>query len=234
MRKGAIIQSNYIPWKGYFDIIRSVDVFIFHDDLKYTKGDWRNRNQIKTPEGIKWLTIPCGCDEKRLICEVELSDHSWQQKHWRIITQYYNRAKYFHKFRPFFEDIYLNNTWKNLSQLNQTVIKKIAQEILCLKTEFKDSREFNLESSKAERVRDLLIKAGINHYISGPSAKDYLAEDFLKEAGITLEWMDYSSYPEYKQLYPPFEHAVSIIDLILNEGPNAVKYMKTFDLEKLI
>ncbi|MFC2451055.1 MAG: WbqC family protein, partial [Flavobacteriaceae bacterium] len=97
--KVAILQSNYIPWKGYFDIIRSVDLFIFHDDLQYTKGDWRNRNKIKTPNGIKWLTIPCGTNEKRLICEVEITDHSWQKQHWNLIQMSYKKSEYFSVYK---------------------------------------------------------------------------------------------------------------------------------------
>ena len=57
-KKVAILQSNYIPWKGYFDIINLVDEFIIYDDCQYTKNDWRNRNRIKTCNGLQWLTIP--------------------------------------------------------------------------------------------------------------------------------------------------------------------------------
>jgi hypothetical protein len=234
MKKVAIIQSSYIPWKGYFDMIRNVDLFIFHDDLQYTKGDWRNRNKIKTPNGPKWLTIPCGTNEKRLICEVELKDAGWQKKHWRIIQECYRNALFYRTYKPFFEEIYLGTVWKNLSEFNQNFIKRITLEILGAKTTFVDSRVFQVRSSKAERVCELLKKAGAVHYISGPSAKNYLSEDDLAKKGISLKWMDYSGYPEYNQLYPPFEHHVSIIDLIMNEGPNAVEYMKTFNLEDMI
>lgn len=234
MTKGAILQSNYIPWKGYFDIIRSVDLFIFHDDLQYTKGDWRNRNKIKTPNGTKWLTIPCGTNENRLICEVELKDSSWQKKHWQLIVQNYCKAPNFKLYKSFFEEIFLNNKWNNLSVLNQTIIKKISIELLNTKTSFADSREYKLKKRKSERVVELCKKAGISHYLTGPSAKNYLMEENLQQAEIKLEWMKYPDYPQYNQLYPPFEHYVSIIDLLFNEGPNATKYMKTFKLENMI
>lgn len=224
--KGAILQSNYIPWKGYFDIIRAVDIFIFHDDLQYTKGDWRNRNKIKTNSGLKWLTIPCGNSEKRLICEVELSDFSWQRQHWNLLEQSYKKAKYFSLFKPFFEEIYLGYEWTNLSDLNQHIIKKISKEIFEVNTIFDDSRKYNLEKKKGERVIELLQKAGINHYLSGPAAKDYISEEDFARNNITVEWMDYQGYPEYEQLHPPFDHYVSILDLIFNEGENAINYMK--------
>ena len=224
--KVAILQSNYIPWKGYFDTIRSVDLFIFHDDLQYTKGDWRNRNKIKTPNGIKWLTIPCGTNEKRLICEVEITDHSWQKQHWNLIQMSYKKSEYFSVYKSFFEDIFLGENWKNLSDFNQTIIKKISKEILNIDTEFDDSRRYELKEKKGDRVIELLKKANAEYYLSGPAAKDYINEKVFKENNISLEWMDYSNYPEYTQLYPPFEHFVSIIDLIFNEGPNTLNFMK--------
>lgn len=76
MKKVGVIQSNYIPWKGYFDLIHDVDLFVFYDDVQYTKNDWRNRNLIKTPTGAKWLTIPVSSNLNNLIYEVELKDHS--------------------------------------------------------------------------------------------------------------------------------------------------------------
>ena len=228
MKRIAILQSNYIPWKGYFDIINSVDEFVFHDDLQYTKNDWRNRNRIKTEKGATWLTIPCGTNQKRLICEVEMKDSSWQKKHWDQIESNYIKTTYWHIYKDFFSDIYLNNKWIKLSEFNQTLIKKISKELLGITTIFRDSREFNLKSSKAERVLELLKKIGATSYLSGPSARNYLKESMFKEANIDIYWMDYSGYPEYNQLFKPFFHEVSIIDLIFNEGPDSRNYMKSF------
>lgn len=225
-KKVAILQSNYIPWKGYFDIIASVDEFIFHDDLQYTKNDWRNRNKIKTDKGIIWLTIPCGTDTHRLICEVQLNDSSWQKKHWSIIQQYYGKAPFFKEYKEFFKEFYIGQIHKNLSDMNQNLIKKISKEILGINTTFKDSREYCLTKSKGDRVLELLNKTQATYYLSGPAAKDYIDESLFKKANIELAWMDYSGYREYNQLYPPFEHGVSIIDLIFNTGEDARKYMK--------
>ena len=221
----AILQSNYIPWKGYFDIIGSVDLFVFHDDLQYTKGDWRNRNKIKTPNGAEWLTVPCGTSEHRLICEVELPNADWQRKHWNLIRTHYAKAPHFKRYAPFFEGIYLGRVWKNLSDMNQHVIKAISTELLGMTARFDDSRAYGLKEAKAARVVELLKKVGAGTYLSGPAAKAYLNEADFVQAGIGLEWMDYAGYPEYPQLYPPFEHAVSIIDLLFNAGPDASSLM---------
>jgi hypothetical protein len=228
LKRIAILQSNYIPWKGYFDIVNSVDEFIFYDDLQYTKNDWRNRNLIKTEKGPKWLTIPCGINLNRMICEVRLRDDMWQRKHWEQICKYYCKTKYWDLYKDFFEEIYLNRKWSYLSELNQMLIKRIGQEILGIKTLFRDSREFNLINKKGDRVLELVKKADATSYFSGPSAKNYLSEKIFKEAGIPIVWMDYSDYPEYEQLFPPFDHRVSIIDLIFNEGPDSRNYMKSF------
>jgi hypothetical protein len=226
-KKVAIVQSNYIPWKGYFDLIAMVDLFIFHDDLQYTKQDWRNRNKIKTPRGTEWLSIPCGSNEDRLICEVILRDHTWQNQHWRKIIQHYQHAPYLGSYRGFFEDFYLQHKWDNLSDLNQYLIQKISQYYLGIKTEFDDSRRYNLNQKKSSRVLELLKKVGANIYLSGPAARNYLNEKQFTDSGIKIEWMDYSRYPEYDQLYPPFEHKVSIIDLLFNTGDRARTYLKS-------
>lgn len=227
-KKVAVLQSNYIPWKGYFDIINMVDLFIFHDDLQYTKQDWRNRNKIKTEKGPEWLTVPCGTNEKRLICEVELKDSSWQRKHWNKIKNCYQRTKYFGQYKDFFEEIYLRNKWTNLSVMNQSIIKKICREILNIKTIFDDSRKYHLREKKQARVLELLEKVKATEYLSGPAAKVYLDESEFVKRKIKLGWMDYLDYPKYNQLYPLFCHEVSIIDLIFNEGPHTSKYMKSF------
>src|SRR5579875_99675 len=107
VRTVAIIQSSYIPWKGYFDIINDVDEFIFLDDVQYTVRDWRTRNRIKTANGSMWLTVPAGSNRNRLICDVTIEDSSWQKRHWQTIRHNYSRAPYFREYESFFEELYL-------------------------------------------------------------------------------------------------------------------------------
>ena len=220
----AVLQSNYIPWKGYFDIIHDVEEFIFHDDLQYTKGDWRNRNMIKTPKGTEWLTVPAGTDEHRLICEVMLKDHSWQAKHWRIIQQHYSKAPHFARYEAFFESFY-STDWDNLSVMNQHLIRTISSELLGITSRFTDSRDYQPAGAKQERLLDLLRKAGATTYISGAAAKDYIEPQRFQEAGIDLVWKDYSGYPEYPQFHGPFTHTVTILDLLFQVGPDAPQYI---------
>lgn len=227
--RAAIIQSNYIPWKGYFDIINSADLFVFHDDLQYTKSDWRNRNTVLGPNGPKWLTIPCGSDENRLICEVALNDSNWQKEHFNLITEYYRPAPYFKSYIPIFEEFYLNHEWKNLSDLNQYLIKKICTEYFQIKTRFGDSRPYELRYRKQERVIELVKKIRATTYISGPKAKQYLSEKVFDAENIKLEWMSYDGYTAYPQLWTStFHNNVSVIDLIFNVGPEFKPYMLSF------
>lgn len=225
MKRVVVLQSNYIPWKGYFDLIHDADLFVFYDDLQYTKNDWRNRNKIKTVNGTKWLTVPVGIDSNRLICEVSIKDHTWQKNHWEIIKQSYNKCRYFSQYKSFFEKIYLEQEWLNLSVMNQEIIKRISIELLHLDTEFADSRGFKPEGKKLDRLLDLVTKTNATHYISGPAAKDYIEPCRFLDLGIELIWKDYSNYPEYSQKSLPFEHGVSILDLIFNTGPAAPNYI---------
>lgn len=225
MKRIAIIQSSYIPWKGYFDIIHDVDEFIFLDDVQFTTRDWRTRNRIKTIDGLLWLSVPAGGHRNRKICEVELHDHAWQSKHWKSIVHAYGNAPHFSRYRAFFEDIYLGTRWAALSGMNQAVTKRIAHEILDIHTRFTDSREYVTQGVRTAKLIDLVATAGGTHYLSGPAARDYIETEAFESSGIDLEYKDYAGYPEYPQSHPPFEHAVSILDLIFHTGPEAPDYI---------
>lgn len=229
MKKLAILQSNYIPWKGYFDMINMVDEFVLFDTAQYTKNDWRNRNKIYTSQGLNWLSIPARqVNLEQLISETLVTDKKWALKHWRTISQNYSKAKYFKEYASVFEEFYSNCTETHLSQINYSLIK-IINEILGIKTKITWSSDYELIDGQTEKLLGICQQAGAGIYLSGPAAKDYFDEDLAKEMDIKVEWMDYSGYPEYQQLHQPFEHGVSILDLIFNEGPNATKYMKSFN-----
>lgn len=219
--RAAILQSNYIPWKGYFDIVHDVDVFIFHDDLQYTKGDWRNRNRIKTANGPRWLTIPVGTDEHRRICDVRLPQGDWARSHWRRLEASYRHTPFFEEYRSFFEGVYLHRPWRTLSEINQTIIRETARDLLGIRAEFRWSTEFPLTHAKGQRVLEILRYVGAETYVSGPAARSYLDDQAFAEAGVTIEWKDYAGYPEYAQVHPPFAHDVSIVDLLFQTGPAA-------------
>lgn len=216
--KVVVIQSNYIPWKGYFSLIAEADTFVFYDDVQFTKNDWRNRNRIKTPNGPLWLTIPVGQALDRLINEVELTDSSWQKKHFKSLQFSYQKAPYFERYLDFLKETYLNTTWRNLSELNQFLIKTIATEFLGISCRFENSSDYQLKGTKEDRLLDLLSQVGATEYISGPAARDYLSPSRFENLGIKLTYFDYRGYPEYPQLHPPFIHEVSILDVLFHCG----------------
>ncbi len=221
----VILQSNYLPWKGYFDLIHDADVFIFYDDVQYTRNDWRNRNKLKAHSGTCWLTIPVQARLDQKIHEILLPSGSWRDKHWKSIRQYYSKAPHFARFEQSIADTYLNGVCQSLSDLNQYLIRSIARVHLGIGTELRDSREFTGTGNPTERLIALIRDVGGTRYLSGPAARGYLQEELFAQAGIELTYKDYGGYPEYGQFFPPFEHAVSIIDLLCHCGPAAPDYI---------
>jgi len=227
MKKISISQSNYIPWLGYFDLINRVDEFILYDDVQYTRRDWRNRNKIKTPKGLKWLTIPVDVKGKyfQKINETKISDKGWAVKHWEQIKQNYAKAKNFKKYKDIFEELYLSCKEEYLSEINHKFIIAINQ-ILGIKTKIRFSGEFEIYGDRTEKLINICKQCSATVYISGPAAKTYFDEELAKKENIQVKWMNYDNYKEYGQLYPPFEHGVTILDLIFNT--DATKFMKSF------
>lgn len=232
-KRVAIVQSNYIPWKGYFDLINSVDEFVVFDDVQYTIRDWRNRNRIKVAHGVVWLTIPIEVKGRfhQNIREARVSDPNWAKHHWNSIVQAYRKARYFQHYRDVIERLYARPYSAYLSEINYTFLTTLC-DLLDIRTRLVQSSCYEMLPGKTERLLSLCQQAGATEYLSGPAAKCYLDESLFDRAGIGVRWMDYSGYPEYGQLFPPFEHAVSIIDLLFNEGPDAWQYMKSFQNER--
>ncbi len=231
-KKIAIIQSNYIPWKGYFDIINMVDEFILYDDVQYTKNDWRNRNRIKTRDGAQWITIPVHQHTlSQKIRDTKVAGNAWRKKHWKTIIVNYSHSKHFKEYRDIFEDHYLNRNEQFLSEINYCFINLI-NGILDINTKISWSTDYQSSSSKTERLVNLCNITGASEYITGPAAREYLDEELFAGEGIRITYMDYSGYPEYHQMHPPFEHRVSILDLIFNEGLRAKDFMKSFKVKR--
>jgi hypothetical protein len=222
--RAAVIQSNYIPWRGYFDIMHDADVFVFYDDVQYTVNDWRNRNRVKTANGAVWLTIPVGDQNNRRICDVEIRDQSWARRHWMTIEQSYSRAPAFPRYADFFKSIY-SQPWTSLSVLNQTTIKAIAGDLLGIRTRILDSRDFELHGKGSDRLLVLLKQLGATDYISGPAAKSYLDAELYARNGVRVHWKDYNHYPEYPQLHGTYTPNLSIVDLLMNCGDRSAEYL---------
>lgn len=229
MKTVAILQPNYIPWKGYFDLIASCDLFVLYDDVQYTKNDWRNRNLIKTPSGVKWLTIPVGGKINREIREVEISDPRWSHKHWKSLLANYARARFAGEIFDLFKPVYLSETHSSLVAVNRRLIELVCS-YLRIKTEIRLSSEFSMRMPGSDGVLALCETLGATHYLSGPSARAYLNLDSFASSGIAVRWFEYSDYPVYPQLWGAFEHRVTILDVLFNCGPSSRRYINLPDL----
>lgn len=228
MKRIAISQSNYLPWKGYFDLMKTVDEFIILDTVQYTKRDWRNRNLIKTPQGVKWISIPVkqkGNYHSNII-DMVVVDLDWTKQHLNILSNYYRKAAYYKEVYSFIENIFEKfSNIESLSEINRILLKEICK-VLKIDTQFSYSENFVTSNEPNQRLLDICKAVGATHYLSGPAAKAYLNEELFREANIVVEWMKYGAYPEYPQLHGELIHEVSIVDLLFNVGlKNAHEYI---------
>jgi len=213
------LQSNYIPWRGYFDLVNDADVFVFYDEVQYTNRDWRSRNKIRSKTGLQWLTIPIDRHSTKLrISEVKFLDEAWQEKHFKTLYHTYRSAAYFEQLEELMFDVYRNRQWEYLSDLNHYVTKRISR-MLGITTEFLDSKPyFEPHEDATIQMANLVEGVGGTEYLSGPSARSYMEgnESIFMDKGIKLIYKDYEGYPEYPQLASPFEPYVSIVDMLAN------------------
>jgi WbqC-like protein family len=224
----VILQPSYVPWRGFFDLVRRADVFVFYDDVQYDKHGWRNRNRIKTQSGSQWLTIPVlskgNVEHGLLLHDARISwTHDWTKKHLRAIQQSYARAPFFAEYAPMVESFYAERPELLVDFTIKTTLE-LARALGLNRTRFVRSSELGAAGARTERLVRILEGVGATHYISGPSAKDYIEPQVFAEANIGLEYMVYD-YPEYEQLHPPYDPQVSVLDLLFMKGPRAAEYI---------
>jgi hypothetical protein len=226
----VILQPSYIPWRGYFDQIHRADVFVFYDDVQYDKHGWRNRNRVKTPTGSQWLTIPVftkgATTQHLLINEVRIDQGAhWERKHWTTLAQSYGKAPYWSRYAPLLQGFFASQPRpERLADFTIDLTVAIAHALGIEHTRFIRSSSLEASGTKTRRLIEILQRLGATHYISGPAARDYIEEEQFRAAGIGLEYMTYE-YPEYPQMYPPFDPQVSILDLLFMTGPDAPRYI---------
>jgi hypothetical protein len=232
-KKVAILQSNYIPWKGYFDIIANVDEFIIYDEVQFTKRDWRNRNKIKTPQGLQWLTIPVLSKNNftQKINQTKIDGISWKKKHWNALKLNYKKAKYFNEISELLYDCFHLKTFEKLSELNAALIRIICQ-YLNINTKISRCPTSTFVEGKNQRLISICKQTGADTYVSGRKAKDYIDQKSFSHSGLQVEWVDYENYPEYEQLWGGFVHEVTILDLLFNCGEKSPYFMKNITISQ--
>ena len=229
----AAIQSSFIPWRGYFDFIANVDMFVFYDDVQYSKNGWRNRNKIKTPKGAEWLTVPVVRRSlAQLISEIRIRDDcTWRKKHHSAWSANYCAAPYFDEVMELLGDLEKPQE-RTISELNIHLTRRIC-DYLEIKTPMILSSDLSLRGIKTERLIDLLKKLNATTYLSGPSADAYLDKDLFRQNGIRLEYKSYD-YAPYPQLWGDFIGEVTVLDLIANCGPDAKNLIRTRTPDRVV
>jgi hypothetical protein len=221
---GVILQPSYLPWRGYFDLIHRADVFVFYDDVQYDKHGWRNRNRIKTAAGALWLTIPVSA-KGNVTDGLQLADaqivwtRDWARKHAATLRQSYARAPFYGDHAAMLERFYAMRCDRLVDFTIETTLA-LAAALGITKTRFVRASELGVTGARTERLVRILEQVGATHYLSGPSARDYIEPAVFAEAKIGLEYMVYD-YPPYEQLHPPYDPQVSVLDLMFMTGPRA-------------
>jgi hypothetical protein len=221
--KIAVLQSNYLPWYGYFKIVSEVDLFVFFDSAQYTKNDWRNRNKILLNNTPLWLTIPVGNNINRRIMDVQLPSGSWRYKHIKSLTHAYSKAPYFYLIEKFILPIIDNTSILSLSELNQKLVTSVSRDIFNLQTVFHSFTGDMIHESPSKRIAEIVEFFGGNTYISGPSASRYLDHKDFIDANIILNYISYGGL-ESRNIVEVRENAMlSIVHGIAWHGENALK-----------
>ena len=225
MRTIAVLQPSYLPWIGYFDQILRSDIFIFLDDVLYTKNDWRNRNRIKTANGPIWLTLPIDTKNRitdsLLIKDAKILDKRVLSKHLQSIKFNYKKAPYFDEFYPLLEKLF-NKDWQTLTELNISFVELVIIYLSIKGKKIYRSSELVLEpyETSTERLINICKHFKATDYLTGDAAKSYLDEKLFKKNGITVIYQQYQ-HPTYHQLWGEFVFYLSIIDLLFNVGKNS-------------
>lgn len=225
MKTISILQPSYIPWLGYFEQIAKSDIFIFYDDVQYTKNDWRNRNKIKTSNGWEWMTIPIKSKGKfkEKINEVDVCGINWTKKHFRTLFINYSKSPFFNTYKDKFKEFY-NKKWIKLSDMNIELIKMICG-IIGIERKFFCSSKLGISGKRSERLLNICKNFNGDIYYSGNAAKNYLDTKLFKQNKIKVVFQDYQ-HPIYPQLYGNFISHLSILDLLFNCGPNSLNVIR--------
>lgn len=228
MTTAVILQPSYLPWRGVFDLVRRADVFVFYDDVQYDKHGWRNRNRFKTAQGTQWLTVPVNArgnvDEGLLLRDTRIVwATNWAKKHLATIRQSYARAPHLARYAPLLEAIFARRD-ELLCNLTIDTTMLLAKELGLTTTRFVRSSELGCKGERTERLIEIVRAVGADHYLSGPSAKDYIDPTLFERAKVGLEYIVYD-YPAYEQLHGAYDPQVSVLDLLFMKGADAPAFI---------
>lgn len=230
MKTLVILQSNYLPWKGYFDLMAAASEFVVFDEVQFTRRDWRNRNRIVLGGQLHWLTVPVQLKGKYLapIGEIEVADKDWAEKHWTTIQHAYGKAPHFVKVGKVLGETYADAAdLRRLSDINALFLERLAGLLGIDARLVPSSSVPRTTPDPTERLIEICQGRGATRYLSGPAARNYIKRHFFDDAGISLCYANYSGYPTYDQGMETFEHGVSIIDTLMRCGASARSHLQS-------
>lgn len=220
-----VSQSNYLPWVGYFESIAAADEYWIYDIVQYTRRDWRNRNRIKSKNGLQWLSVPIQQHtQQTAVDQVKVANSNWREKHLHALQSTYGKAPYFDWVMEQLTPGLLTDT-SSLSIINEALIK-ICLSFLDISTSVhRVDNSALMALEKTARLVAICQATDATHYLTGPAARHYIDASLFTAAGIELCYINYPAYPAYAQYAPPFTAQVSIVDVLMHLGPAARDYL---------
>jgi hypothetical protein len=227
--KIAVCQPTYLPWLGYFDLIDQVDAFVLLDTVQFEKQSWQQRNRIKTPTGLQWLTVPVMFRGRlgQQILEVEIRDPDFVRKHLRAVELNYRRAPFFETYFPELSQILQSCSSSTfLVDLNIRIIRWL-NSILGIRIQVLRSSQLNEKGRRSQLLVNICRALSADSYLSPLGSSTYLLDDLslFSHADIKVAFQHYE-HPQYRQLFPPFVSHASVLDLTFNEGPAALEIIR--------
>lgn len=219
----GILQPGYLPWLGFFEQMYKSDVFVIYDDVQYDKEGWRNRNRIKSANGVQWLSVPVQfkLSKAQLITEIRIDNKvNWRKKHLASIRQNYMKSLYFKDYIGFFEEAYARE-WEYLIDLDLFFIVGLAKFLGMGDKIINRSSAVAVQGDRIGRLINLCKYFGTDTFYEGYSGKNYIDEEIFLAQGIKVEYQNYQ-HPVYRQLYGEFVPFLSIIDLLFNHGSKSL------------
>jgi hypothetical protein len=231
LKRVTLLQSNYLPWRGYFDFMAKCDEFIIYDSRQYTVNDWRNRNQVKTRDGVRWITVPVITKGRfgQRITDAEVVDHKWIKSHLATVAAALGKAEFGKQTLEVLDECYeLSVKTRSLHEINVGFLEAI-HTALGLECRLTDDSVYGIDEisdlSPSAKVAELVQRAGGTRYLTGPRGLDYLDLADFATRGIAVDVLDYSTLGPYPQLFGEFVDHMSVIDLLANAGPKAASYL---------
>ena len=220
----AIHLPQYMPWLGFFDKMDRADAFVLLDNVQYKKNEWQNRNRIKTPQGVQWITVPVTYSFPASIVDVRVNRQvTWRRKQWQALSTNYARASVWNRLRGRLES-FLDEEWGMLHQVNKASIELLRGEI-GIDTPLHTASEMELSDEPTERLLDICRALEADVYLAGVDGRRYMEIDRFSAAGIEVVFQDYE-HPTYDQLHGPFHSHLSALDLVLNCGAASLEILR--------